>query len=123
MFGISSLVLGLLVMVLFTSWLVNRLRGSRSGDYDHDQQESWEKHRDAQGREPPVAIGDVREVAIQEFTTHHSGERQAVCKVEGFVIFVEDLPGGLEETDVIRAKVLSFNRGHTSATATFRGRA
>ncbi len=116
MIGTGSLVLGLLTLVLFTSWLLKRIFGSGSSG---DKQESWERHKEAQGREPPVEIGDVREVAIEEFTTHHSGDRQAVCKVEGFVIFVEDLPGGLAETDVIRAKVLSFNRGHTSATATF----
>jgi len=44
-------------------------------------------------RDPPVEIGDVETVAISEFTDHHSGERQAVGKIEGFVVFVEDVPG------------------------------
>lgn len=114
MIGAGSLVLGLLVTVLFASWLFRRFRRPSS-----DRRESWERHKNAQRREPPVDIGDVRTVAIEEFTIHHTGERQAVCKVEGFVVFVEDLPDGLAETDVIRAKVLSFNRGHTSATATY----
>jgi len=81
--------------------------------------QSRDRHRAAQKRDPPVEIGDVETVAISEFTDHHSGERQAVGKIEGFVVFVEDVPGGCEPTDVIRIKVLSFNRGHTSATATF----
>ncbi|MFC4543879.1 TRAM domain-containing protein [Halosolutus amylolyticus] len=115
----TAIALGVLATVLFASWLIRRFRGGRSSE----QRESWERHREAQERDPPVEIGDVRTVAIEEFTTHHSGERQAVCKVEGFVVFVEDLPGGLAETDVIRAKILSFNRGHTSATATFVDRA
>lgn len=118
MIGTGSLVLGILTLVLFTTWLLGRV--FRGGG---DKQESWERHKEAQSREPPVEIGDVETVAIEEFTTHHSGDRQAVCKIEGFVLFVEDLPGGLAETDVIRVKVLSFNRGHTSATATFLDRA
>ncbi|ADD06239.1 TRAM domain protein [Natrialba magadii ATCC 43099] len=119
MLGPASLVLGVFVMILFASWLVRRVRGSSrtSGD----QRESWESHQEAQGREPPVEIGEEYEVAIQEFTEHHTGERQAVCKVEGFVIFVEDVPDHHEPTDVISASILSFNRGHTSATATYAG--
>jgi len=115
MLGVTSILLGLLVLVLFSSWLINRIRGGT------DKQQSWERHKDAQQREPPVEIGDVREAAIVEFTTHHSGTQQAVCKVEGFVVFVEELPDGLSETDVIRFKILSFNRGHTSATARYLG--
>ncbi|RQG92249.1 TRAM domain-containing protein [Natrarchaeobius chitinivorans] len=119
MLGEASFVLGAVVTVVFASWLFRRVRGaSRSAD----QRKSWERHRDAQGREPPVDVGDEREAAIYEFTEHHSGERQAVCKVEGFVVFVEDVPTDLEPTDVIRFKVLSFNRGHTSATAAYLGR-
>ena len=120
MLGAASLVLGLLVFVVFGSWLLKRFRG---GSRSTAQRESYERHQDAQEREPPVDLGDVREIAVQEFTEHHSGERQAVCKIEGFVVFVEDVPGSLEVGDVLRAKVLSFNRGHTSATATFVERA
>jgi predicted RNA-binding protein with TRAM domain len=118
MIGATSLVLGGLVTVLFASWLVGRIRGDSS-----DRRESYERHREAQQREPPVEIGDEATVAVEEFTTHHTGERRAVCKIEGFVVFVQDLPDGLETADVIRIKILSFNRGHTSATATFLERA
>ncbi|WP_436347367.1 TRAM domain-containing protein [Natronorubrum sp. FCH18a] len=120
MLGVTSLALGLIVIVLFGSWLIRRFRG---GSRSAAQRESYERHRDAQQREPPVDIGDVRTVAIQEFTEHHSGERQAVCKIEGFVVFVEDLPADLDVGDVLEIKVLSFNRGHTSATASFVDRA
>ncbi|QFU82794.1 TRAM domain-containing protein [Natronorubrum aibiense] len=120
MLGVTSVLLGLVVIVIFAVWLLGRLRG---GDRSAAQQASYERHKDAQEREPPVDLGDVRQVAVHEFTEHHSGERQAVCKVEGFVVFVEDIPAGLEVGDVIEIKILSFNRGHTSASATFLGRA
>ncbi|ELY93540.1 hypothetical protein C482_19119 [Natrialba chahannaoensis JCM 10990] len=116
MLGPASLVLGVFVMILFASWLIRRVRGS---PLSAEQRESLESHQEAQGRDPPVDVGEEHEVAIQEFTEHHTGERQAVCKVEGFVIFVEDVPSHYEPTDVIRISILSFNRGHTSATATY----
>jgi predicted RNA-binding protein with TRAM domain len=118
MLGVTSLLLGGIVTVLFVSWLVNRVRSP-----DSERRESAARHRAAQQCEPPVEIGDTRTVASEEFTTHHSGARQAVCRIEGFVVFVENLPGDLEETDVIEITILSFNRGRTSASATFRGRA
>ncbi|MCU4740678.1 RNA-binding protein [Halobacteria archaeon AArc-m2/3/4] len=124
----GSLVIGITVGIVVLSWLVRRAVGrsrSRSGSREltEAERESFERHRDAQGREPPVELGDVREIGVQEFTRHHSGERRALGKVEGFVIFVEDVPDDVEVADVIRVKVLSFNRGHTSATATFLERA
>jgi predicted RNA-binding protein with TRAM domain len=115
MIGQTALVVGTLVLLLVASWLFRRLRGDRS----RDRRRSRDRHEAAREREPPVDIGDVETVAIREFTEHHSGERHAVGKIEGFVVFVEDVPGDCEPTDVIRIKILSFNRGHTSATATF----
>ncbi|MDS0473851.1 RNA-binding protein [Natrinema sp. 1APR25-10V2] len=106
---------GLVVLVL-GAVLFGRLRG-RTGSAS--ERRSRERHEAAQKREPPVDIGDTEEVAIREFTDHHSGERRAVGKIEGFVVFVEDVPDRCETTDVIRIKILSFNRGHTSATARF----
>lgn len=76
-------------------------------------------HEAAQEREPPVEIGGTYEFGVTEFTSHHSGNRVAVGKVEGFVLFTEDVPGRVTKNDVIRAKVLSFNKGRTSADATF----
>lgn len=105
--------IGLLVCLLIGSWMVKRIRGGSAGE-----RRSRDRHRAAQKRDPPVEIGDVETVAISEFTDHHSGERRAVGKIEGFVVFVEDVPDSCEPTDVIRIKVLSFNRGYTSATAT-----
>jgi len=84
-----------------------------------DRRQSKKAHDAAQQREPPVDIGESYDFGITDFSTHHSGEKVAVGKVEGFVLFVEDIPGGLSEGDVIRAKVLSFNKGKTSADATF----
>lgn len=121
----GSLVIGIVVGFVVLSWLVRRVFGgrSRSRELSEAERESLDRHRDAQGREPPVELGDVREIGIKEFTRHHSGERHALGKVEGFVIFVEDIPNDVEVADVIRVKILSFNRGHTSATATFLERA
>ena len=84
-----------------------------------DASASKRAHDAAQEREPPVEIGGTYEFGITEFTDHHSGDRVAVGKVEGFVLFTEDVPASLSTGDVIRAKVTSFNRGHTSADAVF----
>jgi predicted RNA-binding protein with TRAM domain len=81
--------------------------------------ESKRAHDAAQERDPPVELGETYEFGITEFTDHHSGDRVAVGKVEGFVLFTEDVPGSTDEGDVIRANVLSFNKGRTSAAATF----
>ena len=86
-----------------------------------DVRESRRAHEAAQEREPPVEIGETYEFGVTEFTDHHSGQRVAVGKVEGFVVFTEDVPESLDEGDVVRAKVLSFNQGRTSADATFVG--
>jgi predicted RNA-binding protein with TRAM domain len=105
------------VVVLLGGVLVLRGRGSSSA------RESQRAHEEAQEREPPVDLGETYEFGVTEFTDHHSGNRVAVGKVEGFVLFTEDVPDSLSEGDVIRAKVLSFNSGRTSADATYQGRA
>ena len=99
--------------------LVGALLGRRRS---RDARESRRAHEAAKGRDPPVTIGETYEFGVTEFTDHHSGDRVAVGKVEGFVLFAENVPNAVGEGDVIRAKVLSFNRGHTSADATFVGR-
>ncbi|RXK50010.1 TRAM domain-containing protein [Halorientalis pallida] len=106
---------GVVVVLLL---LIAFLRRSSS-----DARESKQAHEAAQEREPPVELGETYEFGITEFTDHHSGDRVAVGKVEGFVLFTEDVPGSLSEGDVIRAKILSFNKGRTSADATFVDRA
>jgi predicted RNA-binding protein with TRAM domain len=87
-----------------------------------DRAESKRAHAQAQKREPPVELGETYEFGITEFSDHHSGERVAVGKVEGFVLFTEDVPKSVSEGDVIRAKVLSFNKGKTSADASYEGK-
>ena len=104
--GGGAFVVLLLVVVLW------RRRGDRA-------RASRRAHEQAQGREPPVEIGECYEMGITEFTDHHSGSRVAVGKVEGFVLFTEDVPGSLTEGDAICATITSFNRGRTSADATF----
>ncbi|WP_255191793.1 TRAM domain-containing protein [Natronobeatus ordinarius] len=121
MIATGSLVIGLVMLIVVASWVVRRIRGRRG--QSTSKYESWERHREAQQREPPVELGEVREAGVVDFSRHHTGERHAVCKVEGFVVFVEDAPDELAVGDVIRFTVLSYNRGHTSATATFEARA
>jgi predicted RNA-binding protein with TRAM domain len=105
------------VVLLLGVVLLLRRRSSSSA------RESKRAHDAAQEREPPVELGDTYEFGVTEFADHHSGDRVAVGKVEGFVLFTEDVPDSLSEGDVIRAKVLSFNEGRTSADATFVARA
>lgn len=116
----ESIAIGLVVLAVPLAWLARRALG---GGSSADARESSARHEAARERDPPVAVGDVESAGVHEFTTHHSGARHAVCKVEGFVIFVEDLPDDLAVADPIRFKILSFNRGRTSASATFLERA
>ncbi|MBP1921803.1 putative RNA-binding protein with TRAM domain [Halorubrum alkaliphilum] len=112
----SPIVIGtaIVVVLLVLFAVVRRARGPSA-----DARESKQAHEAAQERDPPVEIGETYEFGVTEMTDHHSGEEVAVGKVEGFVVFTEDIPRGLKKGDVIRAKVLSFNEGRTSADATF----
>ncbi|MFW5916999.1 MAG: TRAM domain-containing protein [Halorubrum sp.] len=112
----SPVVVGAVAVIALIVLLavVSRLRGP-SGE----ARESKRAHEAAQEREPPVKIGETYEFGVTELTDHHSGEEVAVGKVEGFVLFTEGVPADIEKGDVIRAKVLSFNEGRTSADATF----
>ena len=105
-----------LVVVLALAVAVVRRRRS-------DRRASRRAHEAAQEREPPVDVGETYELGVTEFTDHHSGTRVAVGKVEGFVVFTRDVPDDVEVGDVIRVTVTSFNRGGTSADATFVGMA
>jgi predicted RNA-binding protein with TRAM domain len=111
---IGAAVAAVVVVLLVIALLRRRSSGAR---------ESKRAHEAARERDPPVELGESYEFGITEFTDHHSGERVAVGKVEGFVLFTEDVPESLSEGDVIRARVLSFNKGKTSADATFVERA
>ena len=106
--GIAGSILALLV-----------LRKGRKAE----ARKSERAHADAQDRDPPVDLGATYEFGVHEFTTHHSGESIAVGKVEGFVLFVEDVPNDVQVGDVVAATVLSWNDGRTSADATFERRA
>ena len=105
---VAVLVLVLLLVV------VGRLRSPSA-----EARESKQAHEEAQQRDPPVEIGETYEFGVIELTDHHSGEQVAVGKVEGFVVFAGSIPASVGEGDVIRATVLSFNQGRTSADARF----
>ncbi|NIB99442.1 hypothetical protein [Halobacterium sp. R2-5] len=103
----------LLVLVALVLW---RRRSS-------EKAASKRAHDEAQQRDAPVDMGETYEFGVTEFTEHHSGERVAVGKVEGFVLFTEDVPESVSKGDVVRATVTSFNRNGTSADAIYEGRA
>lgn len=108
---------GVGLVVLLVVGVVLWRRGST------DTSASQRAHEAAQERDPPVEIGGTYEFGITEFTDHHSGDRVAVGKVEGFVLFADDVPESCSVGDPIRVTVTSFNRGHTSADAAYEGRA
>jgi len=108
---------GAAVLVLVLVAALWRRRGSGGAS------ESKRAHDAAREREPPVEIGETYEFGVTEFTDHHSGERVAVGKIEGFVVFTEDVPDAVSKGDAIRATVTSFNRDETSADAIFEGSA
>ena len=119
MLPVSPVVAAAAVAALIALLLIaGRIRGPSA-----EARESERAHEAAQERDPPVEIGETYEFGVTELTDHHSGGEVAVGKVEGFVVFTEDIPSGLDTGDVIRAKVLSFNEGRTSADATFVTRA
>lgn len=89
---------------------------------EFDQEQSWEAHQEAAQKSPPVKRGDEVTLGVHEVKKHHSGVETAVCKKEGFVIFVEEIPDSVNEGDVISAKVTSFNDGKTSADAIYKNR-
>lgn len=97
-------------------------RKGRADGIEHAQRTaSRAAHEDATERDPPVDVGDHVSLGIKEFKTHHSGTQVAVCKQEGFVIFVEGVPDGAETGDVIDAKTVSYGRDRTSAEAEYVG--
>jgi Predicted RNA-binding protein, contains TRAM domain len=104
---------GVAVVVLLVA---GRRRGSG------DAAESQRAHEAARERPPPVEIGATYEFGVTDFSDHHSGDRVAVGKVQGFVVFTEDVPSSLSTGAIIRAKITSFNRGNTSADAIYVGR-
>lgn len=86
---------------------------------EHQREKSRKAHHEATNRTPPVHLSETVRVAVEELEVHHSGTNRAMCRKEGFVIFVKDCPNQLSEGDVIDAKITSYNRGKTSADATF----
>jgi predicted RNA-binding protein with TRAM domain len=88
---------------------------------EFEKEKSQEAHRRAMGRNPPVDLGDSVTLGIKEFESHHSGKNIAVCKKEGFVIFVEGCPNKLDVGDTINAEITSYGRNKTSAEAKYTG--
>ncbi|MFW5934568.1 MAG: hypothetical protein ACOCQL_01815 [Halolamina sp.] len=94
-------------------------KGRADGIEQAQRAASQEAHQDATDREPPIDVGDRVTLGIKEFNAHHSGERIAVCKQEGFVVFVDGVPDGADVGDVIDAEVVSFGRDRNSAEAEY----
>lgn len=87
-----------------------------------DVEQSWEAHKEAMKRDPPVEIGDEVELGVEDLEHHHSGKITAVCRKGGFYIFVNNVPEDIQEGDVIRGSITSFGRDGNTAQATFKRR-
>jgi predicted RNA-binding protein with TRAM domain len=98
-----------------------RADGMEAGRAAAEEAASQRAHEDATERAPPVDVGDHVSLGVKEFKQHHSGDRVAVCKKKGFVVFVENVPDGVEVGDVIDAEVVSFGPDNNSAEATYTG--
>jgi len=85
------------------------------------QKASWEAHEQATNRRPPVELGEVRDLGVEEIITHHSGTQTARGKIEGFQVFVKDVPPSVRSLDIIQVKITSYGRGRTSAEGRFMG--
>lgn len=94
-------------------------KGKADGIQHAQREQSRQAHEDATEREPPVDIGDRVSLGIKEFKAHHSGDHVAVCKKEGFVIFVDGVPDGADVGDVIDAEIVAFGNGRNSAEAQY----
>jgi len=94
-------------------------KGKADGVAKAQREQSQQAHDAATDREPPVELGERVSLAIKEFKTHHSGDQVAVCKREGFVIFVNDVPDGADVGDVVDAEIVSFGEDRTSAQAAY----
>ena len=105
------------VLVVYLSYRIGKARGIKQGQ----RAASHEAHEQATEREPPVDIGDGVSLAVKEFREHHSGDRAAVCKKEGFVVFVDDVPDSVDVGDVIDAEIVDFGRDRNSAEAQYVG--
>jgi predicted RNA-binding protein with TRAM domain len=84
-----------------------------------EQRESWEAHKNATQRSPPVELGEVRKLGVEEITAHHTGKKQARGSIEGFQVFVDDVPYEVRPLDLIKVKIMSYGAGRTSAQAKF----
>ncbi|WP_435114968.1 hypothetical protein [Halolamina sp. C58] len=105
------------VIAVYAAYRKGRADGIERAQRDQSRQ----AHDAATEREPPVDVGDRVSLGIKEFNSHHSGERVAVCKKEGFVIFVDDVPDGAAVGDVIDAEIVDFGRDRNSAEAQYVG--
>ena len=96
-------------------------KGRADGIEQAQREQSRQAHDAATEREPPVDVGDRVSLGIKEFESHHSGEQVAVCKKEGFVIFVDGVPESAGVGDVIDAEIVGFGRDRNSAEAQYAG--
>lgn len=85
-----------------------------------DEEQSWEAHKEAMERDPPVDIGDEVQLGVEDLEHHHSGKITAVCRKGGFYVFVNKVPQDVEEGDVIRGKITSYGSDRNTAQATFK---
>lgn len=109
--GVALLVVGLVGA---------RLRGG--SDEKYDDPEAQRAHERAQQCDP----GEVAPVGMETTTVVQElvdGGETARVSVEGLYVFVEDVPGDVDETDTIEIKITDHAPDGNAARATFLGRA
>lgn len=100
---------------------VSYRKGVSDGRDAAEREASKEAHDEATERAPPVDIGDRVSLGVKEFKQHHSGDQVAVCKKEGFVIFVDGVPESADVGDVVDVEVVSFGPDRNSAEGSYVG--
>ena len=114
-------IVALVVVAAYGGYRRGKSVGVSVGKQRAERAASRDAHEDAQEREPPVSMGDRVSLGVKEFKSHHSGDRVAVCKQEGFVIFVEGVPESVDVGDVIDAEIVDFGPDRNSAEAQYVG--
>jgi len=102
-----------LVVLLLLGYALTR----GSGDGKYDDPEAQAAHEAAQRRDEVEAapVGSVHEAVVTETDTDSQG-REAVVKVNGLVVFVDqDVPAGVATGDTIRLKIASHSENAAHA--------
>lgn len=112
--SLPVLVAVVVVGLLLVGYALTRGGG---GDGKYDDPEAQAAHEAAQRRDEDEAapVGSVHEAVVTDTDTDSQG-REAIVKVNGLVVFVDqDVPSGVETGDTIRLKIASHSKNAAHA--------